>query len=508
MTGIVISDRLVPNHFVENQIVALVESNALEMTEDELADWRQRRAEKREKDRQRVEQDRRILEEQERMRKNRQEAEQLRADEAAAGSTSDSSSENTTMLASQLVSVDRCRGQRLESDDLGISTALCDETSWVEIDYVRLQSEHSSIRCMLPCCARLLSPDGVSWCCRCGRIACTTCLGFQVTDISRAESNELHRICGECVMQVLDAMPRDGESGQTRAYLSKLRLQPYLSELSTRAIDAQDIHARQSAEVSFAADIRDVKHDIQELQNTRETLQDQLKAAESRANEAMLDDGATGTRDTGISDEDEEVLQWEEAVSDLQRQYDELIRKTLDHDMDEDAQILHFQALSDISYRLEEAQSSLAEIRSRSPGRRASGLEKLKGETVGASDGLPILPTETNADMCVADLQCTCETLQRLHDRLQAQATPDDAGASLSRTQAISTVLSRFDQAQAHLIEARNRLDTGSSSPTSGASSGPNPPVCQSSQVRLPGSHTNSTKETSRFTASLFIYSS
>lgn len=461
MTGVVISDRLVPNRFVEEQIVALVESNAIEMTEDELADWRQRRLEKREKDRERVEQDRRILEEQERMRKNRQEAEKLRADEAATGSTSVSSSENTSMLPSQLVSVDRYRGQRIGPDDLGISTALCDETSWVEIDYVRSQNEHGNIRCMLPCCARLISPDGVSWCCRCGRIACTICLVFQVTDISKAESKDLHRICGECVMQILDVMPRDGALGQTRANLMKLRLQPYLSTLSTRAIDAQDMYARQSAEASFAADIRNIEHDIQELRNTRETLLGQLKVAESRANEAMLDDGATGTRGTDISDEDDEVIQWEEVVTDLQQQYDEVMRQSQDQGMDEDAQFLHFQAVSDISFRLEEAQSSLAEIRSRNTGNRT---EKLKDNTVGTSDGLSILPPETNADMCVADLQCTCETLQRLHDRLQAGAIPDNANAFLSRTQAISTVLSRFDQAQAHLLEARNRLDTRLSS--------------------------------------------
>lgn len=76
ITNEIVTGILTPVHFVEQQIVSLVESNAFNMTDNELKDWHERRAQKKERDKARREEERIAREREEEMRRNAEEAEQ------------------------------------------------------------------------------------------------------------------------------------------------------------------------------------------------------------------------------------------------------------------------------------------------------------------------------------------------------------------------------------------------------------------------------------------------
>ena len=441
----VVSDRLVPNRFVEQLIVDLVEANLLDLSDEDLADWRARREEKREKDRQRNEEVRQFREEQEEMRRNREEAQQRRASEA----TSD---EDYVLISSgeppsQLVRLDRRRDHESSSGHLGIAVSLCDKSSWMPREYALNICQEGVLRCMVACCAGRLDMDELLWCSRCGRIACSSCLGFQVTNYNEIQSSESHRICAECLMQIVDVMPRDGAKGQARAVLVRMRLQPYLNVLSQRAVAAQDVVLRRAADEEFGPGIRELQNDVEGLLDERNNLQTQIREAEQRAEQARADDGASAVSGSGGTRES--VNEWEEVCADLSSQFEALIQKNV-QDADEDVQFGHMQAVSEIRHRLEEAQMSLAQARSSS----AIAVEDTDAAT--GSVDTETSPLETSDSMTVAGLQDICDSLDRQFQQLLSEDIPDDEVRLLAHVTALSDIECRLEQAQIKLAQARS----------------------------------------------------
>mmetsp|Transcript_3800 Transcript_3800/g.5869 ORF Transcript_3800/g.5869 Transcript_3800/m.5869 type:complete len:938 (-) Transcript_3800:109-2922(-) len=380
-TNEIVSDRLLPNRNLDQQIVELIEGGHPDLTEEDIEDWKERREQKRENDRIRREEEQRARERQEERAREGERYERIRREEAAEaaarGGKHPTAPPSTTAPPqaqqrplSEQVRLDRVvtNGQdSLSKDDLGLSVALCGNGSRVTPTYVSNVAPGGVVRCMVACCAKRLNFNiDYSWCKRCGRMACSSCLEFKVTDFSKSQSSELHSICGECVAQVVDTMNPRGAEGQARAFILNTHLRRYSNDLTSRAIKMQDRCAKLDAEAEFGPALRQLEDEVDRLRQTKENLEAQARDARERAERARNNDGSTAA---GFAPVNSNVAELEAACEDLQRQYDELKQLEREYNAlveqgapaDEEGQFNHMLALSGLQKKLEEAQLNLVQ---------------------------------------------------------------------------------------------------------------------------------------------------
>lgn len=343
ITGESVDGVLTPSHQIEQQIVRLIESNAFMLTDEELDDWRERRAEKRQRDQQREEEKRRAEEREEEMRRNATEAEQRRTQEIP----------SLPEELSLQIRIDRDTNdetQCLGNDDLGISVALSGKENRIPASYAR--QGHQDPRCMVSCCAVSLNSN--TYCARCQRLVCDDCLSFGVSDIAPGGPGgnvELSRVCFECVTQIVDAMEsQDIRIRQKRVVLIEL-IERYLTELSNKASTKQDAVVRHEVHDEFGDKMEQAEQSIRRLESQLRSIREQVRQQESRAAEAAADSGLGRT--TQRSDIDE----LRNHLSDLEQEYNQSLQEPDPDDNDDLLKLVCRR--SNLAQQLEEAQTRL-----------------------------------------------------------------------------------------------------------------------------------------------------
>jgi len=91
-TNEIVSDRLLPNRNLDQQIVELIEGGHPDLTEEDIEDWKERREQKRENDRIRREEEQRARERQEERAREGERYEHIRREEAAEAAARDTAS--------------------------------------------------------------------------------------------------------------------------------------------------------------------------------------------------------------------------------------------------------------------------------------------------------------------------------------------------------------------------------------------------------------------------------
>mmetsp|Transcript_4538 Transcript_4538/g.6801 ORF Transcript_4538/g.6801 Transcript_4538/m.6801 type:complete len:1001 (-) Transcript_4538:122-3124(-) len=442
-TNEIVSDRLLPNRNLDQQIVELIEGGHPDLTEEDIEDWKERREQKRENDRIRREEEQRARERQEERAREGERYERIRREEAAEAAAREGKHPTAPPSPtappqaqqrplSEQVRLDRVvtNGQdSLSKDDLGLSVALCGNGSRVTPTYVSNVAPGGVVRCMVACCAKRLNFNiDYSWCKRCGRMACSSCLEFKVTDFSKSQSSELHSICGECVAQVVDTMNPRGAEGQARAFILNTHLKRYSNDLTSRAIKMQDRCAKLDAEAEFGPALRQLEDEVDRLRQTKENLEAQARDARERAERARNNDGSTAA---GFAPVNSNVAELEAACEDLQRQYDELVSAGPGND--EESQIMYFTRLSDIEPLLEQKQMEL----------------------VAARDEAPSMQEHTHNNVSTyGELQESCERLEREYNALVEQGAPADEEGQFNHMLALSGLQKKLEEAQLNLVQA------------------------------------------------------
>ena len=217
MTGDVVTDRIVPNRRLEDQIVRLVEDsrNWLGMSFKEIEDWHVRRAHRARRD------SKRRAEEPSRQEPNTRNNEPAVPREPVfhhqreqtitpeqASPREHILRETDTLQTTARFRLER-RDRRKNTDavtDTCLSTTLCTPADRVTPEFLR--DDNGYIACMMVCCGNNLGTQEshYRWCGRCGRLACADCLRSGVTDISSNSNDALVLICIECTAQIADVM--------------------------------------------------------------------------------------------------------------------------------------------------------------------------------------------------------------------------------------------------------------------------------------------------------------
>mmetsp|Transcript_22995 Transcript_22995/g.33402 ORF Transcript_22995/g.33402 Transcript_22995/m.33402 type:complete len:1657 (-) Transcript_22995:376-5346(-) len=451
-TGQVISDRLVPNHDMELHIVELIKEGKLDMTEGNIADWKKRREEKLKNDHRRREVERKERERIEEKRKKREAAERLHREEAntaqggGQAAVSAAPPEAKQRPWADQVKVDRiiCHDKdKLSEHDLGISVALChDNERCCSPEYASSVGAGNVPRCMVACCAKRLTSDH-HWCARCGRLACSDCLEFHVTDYA-SRSTQTHSICGECVTQIVDVMNPRGTSGQVRAIIINGSLRRHMSELTDRAIELQDQRVKLNAETQFGSGIHHLENEVKGLEQTSNQLQARIRDAEIRAKNAR-NNGSSASNSAlgrgGITGES--IAELEQTCADLRRQHIWLEGREVPYS--EEAQMERFTAISEIESRLELAQMKLSEMQS-----EFANSSQISPENCGS-----------------------VEEWKEIRDRLRIEyadltrtRVPEDEFSQIRYIKRISEVTARLEEADMKLSELRsdNNSATGADS--------------------------------------------
>ena len=295
ISGAVVSGRLVPNRFIERQIVRLVEQNALGMNEQEVNDWKERREEKIKSDRARYEERKREEEEEERRRRNAEEAEARRAAERESAGGGDETADTPPAAAAAkgqtqqqaMIRLDRNTvhtREKLCTDDLGFSVDLCEDMEQIVPEF--LTTEMQKARCMVACCAVELEGRN-RWCARCGRLACAQCLAFAVTDIQETPGITPRRICLDCLTNVVDGLdPSDIRARRVRVVVQRTKVDVRLKELTKVAGDKQDLVVRQDMANQYRPAVEELNREISRLGARATELRGNIDSANQEADKA------------------------------------------------------------------------------------------------------------------------------------------------------------------------------------------------------------------------------
>lgn len=345
-TGLKIDGTLTPILFLEEMIVELVESNALNMTDEEVSDWQQRRAEKKRRDKERQAQQRIAEAEEEEQRRFEAQAEERYGNRPVP----------PPVELSHQFHVIRDINDECEvpgENDLGIAVALGDKR--YRIPPVYAKEDNRSPRCMVACCAVPLSSN--TWCERCQRLVCDDCLGFSVSKIQPQleDQSVLHRVCFECVTQIVDVMESQDTLTRQRRALILRGLEKHLALLTNRLSTKQDSVIRHEMNDEFSHRVEEVQGSISLLLSQLNHLRAQVRREEERANAAAADDGSGQTLSTN-----EALRGITEQLSSVEQQWNELLQE--EEPIDDDELMQHVCRRSELwqeLQRLSDAQNAL-----------------------------------------------------------------------------------------------------------------------------------------------------
>ena len=437
LTGeILTSDILVPDKNLERRIVRLVESNALDMTEEEIQSWRELRELKRVKDRQREQELRDLRANKLRMEDEAAQAEKRRQTEAATASSQVDTAIASEKTTANLVRVDRnvrVDGQRLTQNDTGLSVTLCDKGDRIFPNYILAFGQR--VRCMVSCCAALMDSIPPSWCARCGRITCRKCLNFGVTDFFSSDSMIMHVVCSECVTQVLDIMDlSDHRVCQARDIIQRINLQQDSARLANEVASIQDHIVRQETSENYRIRLEERQQELRTLQHRRNHLSEQIQRAvddakESRRADEIDDEGHAATSDTASSTG---------RIKCLQQRYEEL-EKELDGlaeagpPDDEDAQVQYVIRREEKSAELGSVQAQLFSLLSLPPDQPSSYHQESDEEDASGT---------------------SIDDLNFQYTELVEMGPPEDEDAQLSYMLRLSELQNRLEVAQTNRVKA------------------------------------------------------
>jgi len=416
MTGDIITNSLLHNRNVEMQIVESLEERNMSVLDEDIEKWHRRREQRRESRTARDKEGRNKKEQQERPQ----------PDIAAP-------IQQEEQPSAERVRVDRTvtDGTILSEHDLGLSVTLCNEDERCSLHYASLVGVGNVPRCMVACCAKRLDNDN-DWCARCGRLACSRCLEFHVTEYSALNPNQLQSICFECVTQIIDVMGDTGTEGQVRAFISNVRLRRYNDSLTQRAIELQDYQVKMNAKAQFGPGLLELQEEIRRMERAKDEMQVQSQGA-----------------DAGSQNSFRSIAECEEVCAVLTRHYNDLMERGCP-EQDEEGQIRYIAAISAITDRLERAQLTLLEMRSRPSEVRSSGSRN----TVSCFDGI-------DGGDSFDNLESICEQLRMQYIDLRRSEVPADEFSQIAHIEAISEVSARLEDAERKLVESRsNRTST------------------------------------------------
>lgn len=341
LTSEPISEILIINDQLDRMVAMLVESGIIPLEDGELEDWRERREEKT-----RLARERRT-QEAARQEETPHEAHQEEPRPPAAPIT-----DSTTVRIQHPLR--RCNPAG--HTDLGISVTLC-PSDWEESAKIQIPIP----RCSNGCCRSRLRKSNRGTCARCTQILCSNCLVFHVGDTSQNDrSAKKHLICPECVLQVSNtlAVGVDPESNSEESQLVKeldTVMTRFFTSLRERTSVVQHQVTQFNKHQSFVTFAERLSKQIVELEQTKDTLGNQIRQAREQA-EAAKHDENSATDVTADSPTPEEMgLQTK--VSDLQAKYNEIDWT------DEEGMIQG----SLLEYQLNEAMGELAVARSSRP---------------------------------------------------------------------------------------------------------------------------------------------
>jgi hypothetical protein len=457
-SGEILSGNLVPNRTLERQIERLVQENRLAMSEEDLADWHDRRELKRVGDRRRAEERRQEQLRRQQMRRNADEAARRRsvevleetcptteAGQGVQAPTDEPPNQSHNAQAVTQVRLDphdmQCREELVRGGSLGVSIMLSIASQRAPLEIA--SSRGRVPRCMVACCAKRIEEDP-QWCARCGRVVCKTCLCFKVGDISQQPSTLLHRICSECVSQLVDAMDSDDVGmGQARSVILHVHLPECAVTLTNRASNLQDLVAHAEADDEFGPGIRQLEVDIERIRQTKITLMNRIQEAHERVEKARKDDEAA------------RIAALESTSLDFQRRLE--YAESLPSPNGEKGQLAHVIAISTLAAQLDEAQLQLGIARSSFRDCHAVKPAIKRGKMVAACDDttdvdITCTPTPTN----IANMALVREDLNMIG---KWDEWPLPLGLSFPTTRMEHQVESLHTTMKLRLMESQRQYD-------------------------------------------------
>jgi len=135
-----------------------------------------------------------------------------------------------------------------------------------------------------------MDKNDLSWCARCGRLVCSSCLGVDITekDIALESASTLHSICFDCASHLVDVMnPTDIRSRQSvLMIIQRLNIGRYLAELSNIASELQDQIILLTTGEDFGPRPEQIRNEITLLEERRVTLENEIQRAREEAENA------------------------------------------------------------------------------------------------------------------------------------------------------------------------------------------------------------------------------
>ena len=420
LTGEPISEILINNDQCDRMVQLLVESDQIPLEVGELEDWRERRKEKA-----RLAQERRA-----------QVDCQSTFQSAQESSRQESPPPAVVSVDSNTVVVQRQAYNRAGHFHLGVAVALCPS------DWERPLCEQVLIpRCSNSCCRTRLQTSNHGACARCTQILCSDCLVFHVKEANMADSDAVdddHAICPECTSQILRVLgtrsAADPGSDESRV-VEKIdeTLTQFFASLIDKKAEIQNQVLQYRVHQSYVTDADVLSHRIDELLQTRLTLENQIRQAQEQANAAAKTDHDESDSEKKLSASDSTD------PDELRTRISELVKE-----------------LNAIDWTTEDGTI------------RGSLLEYQHNEaTVNLGVALSLNSNKVNLDKANSTSQETSEQIQDLEFRCAAAMAEHEAlrgkGPSNEHDHEFSMKISelshRYDQLSMELMQAKEELE-------------------------------------------------
>ena len=427
-----------------------METNLLGLSEAEISDWNQRRQEKKINDRKREEEEKEERARQEQMRRNAEEAEQRRRQEESNGK----SRENGTFIQrTAATAVDGSRQVQFDernNSETRLSVAIAENGTQIPVDFIT--DSGRDLRCMVVCCAKRLEGEsnihGHLWCARCSRLVCMDCLTFQVTNVRDTSPGNLHRVCVDCMTQLVDVMEtaEDVRLRQRRVYILRL-LEAHLARFSNRAAYLQEQVVQHEAKTTHEPRVVDMHRRLRALKKRLADLQKQEARATARTAAAKSDDNAVNS---GGIDTETEIQRLTAECEALEQ---ELIQQTEGcpgDNADEEEVVAYLARITDTSDRLENANTSLAIAMSNTTEEASNSLTEAAENTFSlAALEEEVVRLTASFEKLAADNE---DTLEHTLELSGVQAALEDAQIRLVTVQSMATDEDNFQYQRPSLL--------------------------------------------------------
>ncbi|KAI2489295.1 hypothetical protein MHU86_25302 [Fragilaria crotonensis] len=321
---------------------------------------------------------------------------------------------------------------------LGVAVALCPS------DWERLVREQVSIpRCCNSCCRTRLQTSSQGACARCTQILCSDCLVFHVKDANSRDTDALdddHAICPECTLQILRVVSTRSaaEPGSDESRLVEEigeALKQFFASLMDEKTELQHQILHYRVHQSFVTDAEVLSQRIEELQQIRLTLENQILQAQQHAK-------AAARTDHDESDLDERMPASDSSTPDeqrLQTRISEISTELNSIDWTTEEGTIRGSLLD---YQLNEAMVDLGVAMS------LEAREFNVGEETSTSE----VTTEQ-----IQDLECRCAAAMAEHDALIQKGPSNEHDHVFSMK--VSELSHRYDQLSLELMQAKEELE-------------------------------------------------